>query len=89
MNIASRRFLAFGIAAGVLGKPRAKQTVHVSCTSFRGGGQVWPVRALVINDEYPEGAYFAVYRQATLDALKTGGSTEGLEPWEPEEGEEV
>ena len=61
-----------------LGKPRARQTVHVSARVFRAGSLVFPVRVLVVPDGAKTGEYYAVYSQGALDALECGATPEYL-----------
>ena len=72
MNVASPRDItAFGIAAGISGKPRAKQDVHI-VTKTHGGGL--PARVIVS----VSGKYYEVSEQ-TLGHLQGGSTPEYLE----------
>jgi hypothetical protein len=81
MNI--HRTTAFGIAAALMGKPRAAQSVHISATVFNGS----PLGPRYVILVVPEGAEKGTYYEcgpAMLTALKNGCTPEemSLEPFD-------
>lgn len=85
MNAFPRTALDFANALlASWGSPRASQSVHVCERKYRDGRQIWPVKVLVIPAGETRGEYYAIYREQTIDALKTGLiDCEDLEIWEP------
>ena len=89
----ARNQTALDLANAILGRPRAKQTVH-RVTSTYGGRDIWGEPAeprhviYVVPDGATEGQHYECSTRA-WDMLKGGSTPEylGLEPYEPEDEE--
>lgn len=83
MNIHTRT--ALDIASAISGKRRVEQDVRVVTSTYFGGDE--PRRIVLVTPVGSErGEYYEIYRERTLEALRSGMSPDelDLEPYEAE-----